>query len=158
MRRLCRAVKSVKLQKKFSWTSPLVRVIQQVQKTAKKHTWVPPKPGEFKTNFDGAMFNESDEAGIGIVVENSFGQVMAAMAQKVQKPRSVEVLELVAARRAVNFVHEIGQQSHFEGDSEIGIKALCKGDMLQSSFGHLVRDTLLFVSSLRSFSFSHIVR
>ena len=43
---------------------------------------------------------------------------MAAMAQKVQKPHSVEVLELIAARRPVNFVHKIGHQSHFEGDSD----------------------------------------
>lgn len=30
--------------------------------------------------------------------------------------------------------------------------------MLSSSFGHLVRDTLILVTSLRSFSLSHIVR
>ena len=66
---------------------------------------------------------------------------------------------MVAARRAVLFVTEIGlQQCHFEGDSEIGIKALQNGDMLSSSFGYLLRDTLIHVTSLRSFSFSHIVR
>ena len=66
---------------------------------------------------------------------------------------------MVAARRAVLFATEIGlQQCHFEGDSEIGIKALQNGDILSSSFGHLVRDTLIHVTSLRSFSFSHIVR
>lgn len=32
------------------------------------------------------------------------------------------------------------------------------GDMFSSSFGHLVRDTLIHVSSLRSFSFSHATR
>ena len=54
---------------------------------------------------------------------------------------------------------EVGlQQSHFEDDSEIGIKVLQKGNMLFSSFGHLVRDTISFVSPLHSFSFSHNVR
>ena len=81
------------------------------------------------------------------------------MAKKIQRPHFVEVLEMIAVRRAVSFVHEIGlHQSHFEGDSEIGIKALCKGDILSSSFGHLVWDTLIFASSLKSFSFSHILK
>lgn len=68
---------------------------------------MPPKPGEFKKNFDGAMFNENDEPGIGIVARNSLGQVIAAMAEIIQKPHSVEVLEMIAARRAVSFIHEI---------------------------------------------------
>ena len=47
------------------------------------------------------------------------------------------------------FAREIGLQlSSFEGDSVIGIKALYNGDVLYSSFGHLVRDTLINVSSL----------
>ena len=120
---------------------------------------MPPKLGEFKTNYDGAMFNENDDAGIGIAVQDSLGYVFAAMVEKIQKPHFVEVLEMMAARRAVNFVHEIGlHQIHFEGDLEIGIKALCNGDMLLSSLGHLAQDTIFLVSSLRSFSFSHVVR
>jgi len=68
----------------------------------------------------------------------------------------VENLEILAARRAVIFASEIGlQQSHFEGDSETGIKALPMGDMFSSSFGYLVRDTLIHVSSLRNFSLSY---
>lgn len=81
------------------------------------------------------------------------------MAKKIQKPHLVEVLEMMAARRVVSFVHEIGlHQSHFEGDSEIGIKVLHNGDILLSSFDHLVQDTILLAGSLRSFSFSHTVR
>ena len=58
--------------KKFLLDFTSSRVIQQVQKTAIKHTWVPPKPSELKTNFDGSMFDESDEAGIRIVVRTPF--------------------------------------------------------------------------------------
>ena len=73
---------------------------------------------------------------------------------------------MIATRRAVNFSSEIGlQQCQFEGDSEIGIKALQMGDMFSSSFSHLVRDILILVTSLHSFFFlfflfflSHIVR
>ena len=63
---------------------------------------------------------------------------------------------MVAARRVMLFASEIGlQQCHFEGDSEIGIKALQQGDMFSSSFSHLVRDTLIHVTSFRIFSLSY---
>ena len=104
------------------------------------------------------MFNESKEAGIGIVVQDSSGQVVATMAEKIQKPHSLESLELLVVRRAMIFFFfiEIGlQQFQFKGNSKTSIKALQTGEMLSSSFGHLVRDTLIHVSSLRSFSFSY---
>ena len=115
--------------------------------------------GEFKTNFDGAMFEENDNAEIGIIVRNSRGKVMAALSEKIPKPSLVEMLEMLATRRAVKFVQEIGLHDPiFEGDSLVGIKALQRGNMLSSSFGHLISNTSSFVSSLRSFSFSHTLR
>ena len=74
------------------------------------------------------MFNESEEAGLGIVVRDSGGLVVAAMVEKIIKPHSIECLEALAARRVVIFAKEIGlQQSHFEGDSETVIKRLFGG-------------------------------
>ena len=35
------------------------------------------------------MFNEYDEAGVGIVIRDSGGMVVAAMAEKIKKPLSV---------------------------------------------------------------------
>ena len=71
------------------------------------------------------MFTGSDEAGLGVVVRDSNGLVVAAMAEKIKQPHSVECLEMLAARWAVIFVKEIGlQESHFEGDSELVIKEL----------------------------------
>ena len=95
------------------------------------------------------MFNESEEAGIGIVVRNSAGQVLASLAEKIREPCTVEHLKTLAASRAVIFVAELGlQQAHFEGDSEFVIKALQMGTISSSSFGHLARDIITHVSSL----------
>ena len=65
------------------------------------------------------MFCESKEAGVRVVVRNSFGVVVAALIEKIRKPPSVEVLELLAARRAALFFDELGlDRVTFEDDSE----------------------------------------
>ena len=121
--------------------------------------WRPPNRCEYKTNFDGAMFSDTGEAGIGVVIRNRDGEVMAALSEKIPQPASVTMLELLATRRAAIFIHEVGlRNSVFEGDSETVIKALQNGDKFQTAFGHICRDTLLYVKALQSFNFSHTHR
>ena len=121
--------------------------------------WNPPPLNSYKTNFDGAMFNESNEAGIGVVIRNCKGEIMVALSEKIQKPQSVVALEMLAARRAVLFARECGiQQSSFKGDSEFVINSLRHGELLHSSIGYLLKDTMSYASSLQSFSFSHVSR
>ena len=84
------------------------------------------------------MFNESEEARIGVVVRDSSGQAIATLAEKVGKPCNSELLEMLAARRAVIFAIEIGiHQPLFEGDLETIMKALQWCTLFSSSFGHL---------------------
>ena len=70
--------------------------------------WVPPEPGSYKVNYDGAYFAEEEAASIGVVVRNELGQVMASLAEKIAKPPTVESLEALAARRAMVFMEELG--------------------------------------------------
>ena len=91
------------------------------------------------------MFNESEEAGIGVVIRNCKGELMAALSEKIQKPQSVVALEMLAARRAALFASECGfQQLSFEGDSKLVIKALRQGEMQHSSVGHILKDTMSY--------------
>ena len=88
------------------------------------------------------MFSERNKAGIGIVIRNSAGEIIAALSEKIHKPSSMAILEMLAVWRATRFVQEIGiHQSHFEGDLELGVKALQIRDFSFFSFGHLVKDT-----------------
>ena len=76
--------------------------------------------GMYKANYDGAMFAESEEAGIGVIVRDGKGDVIVALAEKIPYPGSVEVLEALAARRAAKFAMELGlSSSEFEGDSKV---------------------------------------
>ena len=87
--------------------------------------WKPPDPSFVKTNIDGAVFEDLDVAGIGVVVRNSDGKVMVALSEIIPKPAFVASLETLAARRAVQFVQELDMKdSIFEGDSEVSISAI----------------------------------
>ena len=65
--------------------------------------WKPTKPKFYKVNYDGAMFADLGEAGIGVVVRNQKGEVMAPLAKKLLTLESVEMLEALVARRASIF-------------------------------------------------------
>ena len=102
-----------------------IKVLPRSTAPSRKKRRTAPTVGEFKKKFDGAMFDVNDNAGIGIIFQNSRGEVMVALSEKIPKPSSVEILEVLAVRRAVKFVQEIGlHDSLFEGDSLVGIKAL----------------------------------
>ena len=121
--------------------------------------WKPPDKDEFKTNYDGAVFQETNETGIGVVIRNDEGEVLGALSEKIALPGSVVTVEMLAARRAVHFALEIGiSHSVFEVDSEIIDKALSTDVTPFSSFGHIVEDTKSIASSLVNFSFSHTRR
>ena len=108
----------------------------KVQQRRENTKWISPGVGMYKANYDGAVFAESEEAGIGVIVRDDKGDVIVALAEKIPYPVSVEVLEALAARRAAKFVVELGLSvAEFEGDSEIVWKALKAVDGAHSATG-----------------------
>uniref|UniRef100_A0A2N9HCI6 Reverse transcriptase domain-containing protein n=1 Tax=Fagus sylvatica TaxID=28930 RepID=A0A2N9HCI6_FAGSY len=51
--------------------------------------WMPPRMLRYKVNYDGVVFKDTNEAGIGIIVRDSSGLVMASLVQKVLFPHSI---------------------------------------------------------------------
>ena len=87
--------------------------------------WTAPDANGFKINFDGAIFADRDRAGIGVVIRNDAGMIMASLTQQIPLPTSVIEVEALAARRAL----ELGfDDIILEGDSELLIKNLKNGD------------------------------
>ena len=69
-------------------------------------------------------------------MHNANGEVIAALSEKIPYPVSVDLVEVLAARRAVRFIVELGiSQSVFEGDSEVVYKALKSVNVGHSSMG-----------------------
>ena len=121
--------------------------------------WKPLDPNCLKVNFDGAVFREENMAGVGVIIRDEKGQIIAFMAEKVPLPNSVAALEAVAAVKALNFVAKLSISSIMvEGDLKIVIKTLFNEDISLADHEHLVEEAKL-LSVLFSFcSFSHVKR
>ena len=92
-----------------------------------------------KINFDGAVFKNEDGVGIGMVVRDSQGMVMASLSQNIPLPHSVVNLETLAACRALEFSLELGfDKAILEGDSMIVMAALRDTSPSLASYGLLL--------------------
>ena len=121
--------------------------------------WKPPSASSVKINFDGALFGEFDCAGLGVVIRNSNGKVSAALSEKIMKPQSAELVEILATRRAVLFSCDLGfQNSVFEGNSSSVVKLLQDRCVSHSLGGHILKDIVSHLNSFQSCSFSYIGR
>ena len=68
----------------------------------------------------------------------------------------MEVLEVLAARRTTLCIVELGiPQFVFEGDLEVVCKALTDADFFHSAIGHIIKDVVFTISSLRTHASSH---
>jgi len=112
-----------------------------------------------KINFDGAIFKDSREAGIGVIVCDSQGLVLASMSKRILLPHSVVHVEVVTIVRDVSFAQELILSSVIlKADSKIIIKALCSKDESFSSYGLLIVEDKLYTDTFYSLHFSHIHR
>ena len=107
----------------------------------------------------GAIFQGNAEAGLGAIIRNDCGLVMAALTQVIPLPISVEIVEVLAAKRALIFALELGfDQVILEGDSEIAIRAMNSDDYMAAPFGHLIADIKALAPHFRSLVFYHTRR
>ena len=121
--------------------------------------WEPPPTSLLKVNFDGAVFKETEEAGLGVVIRDSHGQVLASLAEKIKLPSCSDEVEALAAVRAIILAMDLNLPSFIvEGDSEVVISALRSEEDSFSSFGHLISSIKHFLVSCNCVSFSHTRR
>ena len=92
-------------------------------------------------------------------MRNYDGLVMAPMAQQIPLPPSVVEIETLAARRALEFVLELGfERIILEGDSETLYKALKTKCNSFTPYGHLVQDILFLSEHFSDFKITLVLR
>ena len=122
-------------------------------------SWVPPPNPLLKVNFDETVVQDMYHAGIGVVIRDSEGKVLSALSERIKLPPTVDDVEAMACRRAIEFAIENGlQQALFEGDSATVINYIQAGPPCLASFGHIIEDAINLTSNLCYCSFSHVLR
>ena len=82
-----------------------------------------------------------------MVIRDSDGLIIAALSQKVRLPGSVDMVEALAASRAINFLKELSiHRMVVEGDSLRVIQAITDTRLVQTLYGHII-DEIRFLSS-----------
>jgi len=112
----------------------------------------------YKVNFDGAIFKDLG-VGLGVVIRDSEGMVIGALAERNPLPCSIAMVESLACRRAVLFAKEMSIfEATIEGDAEIVILALKDGSTSNPKFGHIIQDSPILANEFHLCVFSHVKR
>ncbi|KAK9985868.1 hypothetical protein SO802_030819 [Lithocarpus litseifolius] len=89
------------------------------------HSWIPPTAPHFKINVDGATFAKLKAVGIGVLVRDDQGRVIAALSKKIHAPLGAVEAEAKACEEGMQFAKDLGiQEFILEGDSLIIFRAL----------------------------------
>ncbi|KAK9984201.1 hypothetical protein SO802_033726 [Lithocarpus litseifolius] len=102
---------------------------------------------------------ELGKAGLGVVVHDSQGSVIASLSEQAPLPFSTDIVEAMAAARALVFAKDLGiTEFVLEGDSEVVITSLRSKEASFSSFGHLLESAKSIIGSDTCIKFSHVRR
>ena len=121
--------------------------------------WRAPATGFVKVNFDGAIFGDSSMSGVGVVIRDTNGAVLASCAEKIGHAYKADETEALAALKALTLAHELGFQNVvLEGDALGLIQALKSQEQNLSPWGLLVEDVKVYGTKFRRLLYSHIKR
>ncbi|XP_050262616.1 uncharacterized protein LOC126707070 [Quercus robur] len=121
--------------------------------------WEPPLESAFKLNFDPEIFSELNRIGVGVIIRNYKGEVMAAMSARGPAIHSSEEGELLACRKAVEFAIDAGfSRLVLEGDNVNVMQAISSQEANISLLGTVVEDIKHLIRGLQWVSISHTMR
>ncbi|XP_075659058.1 uncharacterized protein LOC142628915 [Castanea sativa] len=126
---------------------------------ASVQAWRPPLGSLYELNFDAAMFTNMNSTGIGAVIRNNMGEVMAAMFAKGPAIADSEEANVLACRRALEFVVDAGFVGlEIEGDNATVMKFLASLCAIKSRLGNIYEDICVLVAGCRCQSFLWVKR
>ena len=113
----------------------------------------------FKLNFDGACFNNGADSGYRAMVRNGSGEVMAAISTKGGAVRDSQEVEVLACRKALEFVIDAGiMEVILEGDNARVLKTVTQAQLDLARLGFIYEDIWCLIASFRSFSVNCVRR
>ena len=104
--------------------------------------WTLPNFPWYKINIDATVFVVSKSVGIGVVVRDHEGSVVAALNMRMPLPLGLLEAEAKAMHEVVTFAKDIGLQDViFETDSTIFSTALNDISMAPTNIDNIIQDT-----------------
>ena len=105
--------------------------------------WSPLKQGCYKVNVDGVVFTKRKQTGIGVIIRDNTGEVVAAMCKRMAVPLGALEIEAKAMETEVRFAIEVGiRDVIFEGESLTIYNALHGLGSTSTAIQNIVTDIL----------------
>ncbi|KAF5458407.1 hypothetical protein F2P56_022435 [Juglans regia] len=121
--------------------------------------WQAPLVDWYKINWDGAVHKDKGLIGIGVVIRDRSGQVIATLRQKEKLYPDPLLAESYGALQAVKLAREIGlHQVILEGDSLQVTKALVEDREALSSSSIFCSEARYFLKLFAKWEVSHVRR
>ena len=106
--------------------------------------WKPPSVDFVKINVDGAVFPDENKFGIGVVIRNHEGQVLASQSLKLHQAYSPGLIEDIVVYSGIILASDIGfHKVVVEGDSKVVMMVLQHGREILKPNGLLIEDIRL---------------
>ena len=133
--------------------------VQLMNSGSRGSRWRCPQVGLVKINFDGAVCSEANMSGIGVVIKDDKGAVLASCSEKIPRAYKADEIEALVTMKALSFAFELGFWSAIlEGDSLGLIQALKSEEQSLAPTGLLIEDVKMFANNYVRLLYSHIKR
>ena len=114
------------------------------------NVWHPPPASVFKLNFDAAIFSGLNSSGVGAMIRNEKGEVVAAILAKGPPVGDSEEAEILACRKVLEFAIDASfSELVNEGDNVNVMKSISSTGVNQSRLGHIIEDIQRLAHGLR---------
>uniref|UniRef100_A0A803Q0J4 RNase H type-1 domain-containing protein n=1 Tax=Cannabis sativa TaxID=3483 RepID=A0A803Q0J4_CANSA len=126
---------------------------------SRSQPWLPPPKGLLKLNVDAALDVDNQTIGVGSIVRNSYGQVIAAILAPIKGVFSVKEIEAKAISYCLKWLHHINCSVHLiETDALTVSQNVNNPQQYYSYFYDLVRDIIYQMSYFPSISLRYVYR
>ena len=113
----------------------------------------------FKLNFNVAIFSDLNYSGVGAIIHNGKGEVMAVMSTKGPPMGGSEEAKILACRRVTEFAIDVGfTDLVIERDNAAIMSSISSPGVYQSRLGHIIQDIQWLAKGIRWVCFSHVNR
>ncbi|KAK1572459.1 hypothetical protein Q3G72_032892 [Acer saccharum] len=110
------------------------------------NSWRPPDRGHYKANSDAVLDLVNGKVGVGIVIRNFVGEVLASYAQPFPTVLSPALAEAIAIFRGFIFAGESGiLPCTMESDAQVVVKLINDACIPLSDIGIIIKDIISFL-------------